>query len=450
MNSLRFCAWRQRGRAGLIACGMLALLPLRAADAGAAVHLTLDQAVAEAERANPGVQVRDHMAGAAAADAKAASRSRLGDLNATAAYGYYNDDQILRPMSRELIAGGIAGLPWDRAQFHYGLAYEVPLFVGGRLVNQVGIARLEVRKAEALRQGTRWQVRFNAVSLYAAAQALDRVMASFAEQISALEQTDANLVQLVSTGRRPEVDRLKMVDELAGVRAQAAAARAERTKVGALLLALLGRDPAGTVAVDPLPAPGAPSGLDRGALQARVMQNTAVRVARLDSEQAERAVSVVRGAFLPRVTGSANYQEHVGLDIHRTLDTWGLSVGVVLPLFSGTADTQRLRAAKERLAAGREGLAQAQLQAGASLQEALARLEAAQVGVNSAEARVAAADEAARIERVRYDTGAGTIEDLLRMLARKEGAAAALATAGADRITAAERINSLVEQEILK
>lgn len=434
----------------IISLGAAVLTPVWANPAeDARLHLTPAQAVAEALRANPGLQARGHFATAASSDATAASRSRLGELNAIASYGYYNDDQILRPMSQQLIAGGLGSLPWDREQLHYGLTYEVPLFVGGRLVNQVSIARLEAQKADAIREGTRWQVRFNAVSLYAAAQALDRVANGFREQISALGQTKSNLDQMVATGKRPEVDRLKLLDELATAQAQLAVVQADRVKVGALLLALIGRDPAIGISVDPLAETATPSAPDRARLQALVMDNTAVHVARLETDQASRAVSVARSAMLPKVVGSANYQEHVGLGIDRTLDTWGISVGVVVPLFSGTADVQRIRAARERLAAGKETLAQAQAQAAAALQEALARFDAAQAGVVSANARIAAADEAARIERVRYETGAGTIEDLLRSLARQESAGAALAGARADRVTAAERINSIVEKEIL-
>lgn len=420
------------------------------AETGGPVHLTFDQAVAEALRANPGLRARTQTAAAAASDARAANRSRLGELDAVANYGYYNDDQILRPMSRELTAGGIASLPWDRSQLHYGVAYQVPLFVGGQLVNRIAVAKLEARKADALREGTHWQVRFNAVSLYAAAQALDRVEAALREQVKALQQTKSDLDEMVATGKRPEVDRLKVLDELAAAQAQFASAQADRTKVGSLLLALLGRDPSGRIAVDPLPAAMAPPVIDHTRLKELVMAASSVRIARLSEDQAARAVAVARSAFLPKVVGTASYQENTGLNIDRTLDTWGLSVGVVVPLFSGGADVQRLQAAKERRAAGREALAQAQLQAGADLQEALARLKAAQVGVRSAEARVVATNEAARIEQVRYATGAGTIEDLLRAIARREGAGAALAAARADRITAAARINTLAEKEILQ
>jgi hypothetical protein len=141
---------------------------------GAALHLTLAQAIDEALKANPGLRAAGHQANAAEGEASAAARTRLGGLNATGSYSYLSDDQIIRPMSSELLANGFAGAPWDRSQAHYGLDYEIPLFLGGRLNNQIQIARLEARKAAELLEGTRWQVRFNVVSLYSTLQALDQ------------------------------------------------------------------------------------------------------------------------------------------------------------------------------------------------------------------------------------------------------------------------------------
>jgi outer membrane protein TolC len=173
-----------------------------------------------------------------------------------------------------------------------------------------------------------------------------------------------------------------------------------------------------------------------------------VHAAHLDSEQADRGVSSARGAFLPKVSVSANYLENSGLTIDRSLETWGVSLGVSLPVFDGNARSQRLAGARERRRAAQEALVQTQLKISAELQDALGRRDAARTVLASAQAQVAAGGEAARIEQVRYDTGADTIEDLLRALAREQGAKASLAAAQAGLITAGERINSIAEKEI--
>jgi outer membrane protein TolC len=142
--------------------------------------------------------------------------------------------------------------------------------------------------------------------------------------------------------------------------------------------------------------------------------------------------------------------ENTGTTINRSLETWGVSLGVSIPVFDGNARYQRFSGAREKRLAAQEALTQTQLKVAAELQDALARLEAARIGLTSAKTQVAAGGEAARIEQVRYDTGADTIEDLLRSLAREQGAKAALAAAQAGLITAGERINSIVEKEISK
>ncbi|MBU6399524.1 MAG: TolC family protein [Verrucomicrobia bacterium] len=416
----------------------------------AATHLGFAQAVSEALKLNPGLKAAGHRAIAATQEASATARGRWGELDSTAAYSYWNDHLILVPMYQELLVNGISGLPFDRSQAQYGLVYQFPLYLGGKLNNQIRIARLEAQKAQALLEGNRWQVRFNVVSLYSAAQALDRAVAALEEEMAAMTQTKTNLDEMVGLGKRPEVDRLKVVDELEGVRGQLAAAQADRVKVGALLLAMLGRDPAGGVTVDPMadasprPAPDGLPGLGR-----RVENNSAVRSARLAIEQADRGVKVARSDFMPKVYAGASYQDYTGIGIGQSLDLWVATVSVKLPLFEGNARLKRLDAARQRQAAAREALTEAQLKIQADLQEALARLDAVGTNLEAAKAQVAAATEAARIEHVRYDTGAGTIEDLLRARAREARAKAGLASAQANLVTAGERINTIAEQEIV-
>ncbi|RME94576.1 MAG: TolC family protein [Verrucomicrobia bacterium] len=427
-----------------------ATLPVGVPRADSAIHLTLPQALEEAQAANRGLKALGHRRKAAEHDASALARSRWGELGSAFSYSYLNDDQILRPMSRELIAGGIGSMPFDRSQMHYGVNYRIPLYLGGRLNNQIQIAKLESQKAEALLEGARWQVRFNVISLYTAAQTLDRVLAALDEQLAALAQTKARLDVMVSEGKRPEVDRLKVIEELEGVKARRATTAADRLKVGSFLLSLLGREPTDRLTVDPLPEQAPSLGVGPDELRVALQRNSRIRQAELAAEQSERGIKVARSTFLPKVYAGANYLEHTGAESDRSLETWMAGVTVELPLFAGTSRFQKLHAAREKRAAAREALADTQLRLAAELEDALAKFDAARTNLVSARARIAAAAEAARIEQVRYETGAGTIEDLLRAQAREEGARAALAAAQGELLTAAARINSLVEQEVVK
>ncbi len=416
----------------------------------APVHLSMQEAVSEAMEANPGLKALEHKVLAAKSDAKAASRTRWGELSGAAWYSKYKDDQILRPMSGELLAGGMASLPFDEDQLHYGLSFNIPLYMGGKLSRGIDISRLEAEKTQALHEGSRWQIRFNVVSLYSAAQTLDVVEDALGKQISALEKTKEKLDLMVDSGKRPEIDRLKVVESIEAARSELADARARRTKVGAMLLSLLGRDPSSKLEIDALPESSPRLQESPETLRMAVEANSELRHARLMSEQASDGVRIAKSSFIPKIFASGNYFEHDAPSLDSALDTWELRVGVSIPLLEGGARFERLGAAREREQAAGQAFEKVRLENLSKLEDGLAAFAAAQAKLRAAEARVAAGTEAARIEQIRYDTGAGTIEDLLRARAREEAARAALAQARGALITAGEKINSIVEKEAVK
>ncbi len=416
------------------------------------IHLSLETAVSRALEANPALQALHHRSAAATKTAKAVSRTRWGTIDAVASYSRDNDDWILRPMSKELVlgAGGFGNMPWDRNQVHYGVLLQVPLYLGGKLKNGIKIAQLQSEQTAALFTGTRWQIRFNATSLYTTTQSLDAIHAALDELIASLEKTKERLDIMVRAGKRPEVDRLKVLEQYQDAIAQRDSVAANRVKVASLLLALMNEDPSRQLEVDPLPERRPILSEPASQLFSELDHVSTIRRARLAVEMASSSVKIARGEFLPKVVASGNYMQNDAPSIGNALDTWEFSVGVKLPLFAGGSRFERLGAAKENRHAALMNLENTRLQVKARLRDALARFQSAQSEFKAAQARVAAGTEAARIEQIRYKTGAGTIEDLLRADARSEEAKASLARARASIWQAAESINAIVEKEAVK
>jgi len=355
-------------------------------------------------------------------------------------------------MSEELFeeAGGFADLPWDRNQNHWGASFVIPLYTGGSLNSGIEIGRLQSEGITALAEGTRWQLRFNATSLYAAAQALDQVLLAQDQQIAALKRTKENLDLMISVGKRPALDGLKTLASLEAVKSGRAGTAAERVKVGALLLSLMGEDPKRNITVDPLPdfAPQLQVSPDDLFLTLEV--SSTVRRAEFALEQANRMVTAERSSFIPKVTASGNYSWHDAPSLDGSLDTWEVKLGVIVPIFAGGSRSESLGSAKETAAAAGLDLENLRLDTTADLVDSVAAFGAAQQRIVADRARVAAANEAARIEGIRYDSGAGTIEDLLMARAEEQDARAAIARAFAAARTTGERINSIVEKEVVK
>jgi outer membrane protein TolC len=270
------------------------------------------------------------------------------------------------------------------------------------------------------------------------------------ELVSSLETTHKNLDLMVELGKRPEIDRLKVVEQLEEAKAQRESVRADRVKVGATLLALLGRDPAAQLEVDPLPASLPSLATAAGDLRAALDATSPIRRTHASREQAEEGVDKAYSAFLPKVVASASYFKDDAPSLDEAFDTWQVTLGVRVPLLHGGSRFERLAAARELAASAERSEEQVRLQLAAELEEALAQLRARKAELQAAQARVDAGEEAARIEAIRYDTGAGSIEDLLRAETRRSAARASLARARGQVVTAAERINSLVEEEAVR
>jgi outer membrane protein len=410
-------------------------------------HLSLGEAISEALDASPGLMAVGSSAEAARREATAAGRQRWGTVDAVASFAWLQDDVVVRPISKQLLEAGFANLPFATPQWRYGVVAELPLYLGGRLSNDIRIAQLESDKAGTLLEGTRWQVRFNVTSLYTAAQRLDAVGRALGHQIAALQSTATHLELMVTEGKRPEVDRLKVVEELEAARASRTAVESDRIRVGALLLSLVGRDPAVGLRVDSLPERLPALAASPEKLRGDLESVSEIRHARLALEQARSGVKLATSEYLPRLVAHGDYMVNDGSSVPGTEHTWSLSVGMVLPLLHGGARGEHRAAAQQREQAAAHALEKARLDAAARLEHALAALRAAQQAVVAARARVEAGAEVARIEQIRYEAGAGTIEDLLRAQAREAEGEAALAGARADVITAAARVDSVVEKE---
>jgi len=417
---------------------------------GGPVMLQLDQAITMALAQSPVVKAVTYQALFAKDKASAINRTHWGELDAMASVTRFEEDRLLVPMTRQLLAGGLSNAPFDRDQIHYGLTYQIPLYLGGKLSAGIETARLEAAKAAALRDGTTWQVRFNVVSLYAGVQTLDGALTAADGLIQTLTTVHRRLELMIEQGKRPQLDLLKVQDELAEAQAEQAGLRARRIRVAGLLLALLGQSPDRRLTVAPLADLAPELTVSADSLRALAEVSSPVRQAEFTRNQAGSGIKAARSSFLPSVVGQASYFGHHA-DSHDAGDpaTWSLSLGVKLPLFNGASRFADMSSAKAHARAAAERLTLARLQRQADLNEALARFQAARTGVTAANARVAASTEAARSEQIRYDTGASAIEDLLRARTREEAAHTAQAAARGELKVAAEQINAVVEMEVI-
>jgi outer membrane protein TolC len=443
-------------RAGVLLSALLAGSSLRAAAqgqvlTGAPPAVTLQQAVDEALRASPGLLAVQQEADAARKQIGVRRGQLYGELDVVASAQHYSYAQLLEPMQGPLTPAASAAAPFAQDQVHLGVVYTYPLYVAGRILNEVRIAELGAERARELLTGARSDVVYNVTALFVQAQALQAQVAAVQQEIDELEVTRKDLELAVKLGKRPEVDLLKVLDRISEAQAAHDGLNASRTRIVAALMALMGRRPNQPVTLASLPdrlpdLTTAETVLDKGAAN-----RSTVRAAKLAADQTDRQVEVARALMEPNVALQATYLRHADASyLDQSKEYWYVGLQVGFPLFDAGSRRAGVLAAQRAAAAAKHRLETARLQSLSELQAALAAWQAARQQMAAANAQYDSAHEVARIEQLRYDTGAGDIEDLLRARTREVGAQTAQITARAQIIMSVAQINHVTESEVAR
>ncbi len=411
--------------------------------------LTLDAAVQEALRANPKVQAATRQVAAAQQQTRAAKGQRYGELDAVLTAQHLNDAQLLRPLAGPVTPAAMGTLPFAQDQIHAGVAYSFPLYVGGRISNEISIAELGTDRVRALLRGTRSDIAYNVTALFAQAQALAAQAQAIGREIDELNTTRSNLELAVKIGKRPEVDLLKTIDRISEAEAERTEVLAQQKTVVSALMAVMGRDPSSEPTLAPLPEATATLTASEAALKSSTANRSSVVAASDSVKQANRRVAAARSALVPNVFVQANYFEHTDAS-DLSSDTWFVGLLASYPVFDGGSRRAEVSRRREEEKAAQADVEAARLQAEAELQSALAAWRAAADQAKAASAQLAAAREVARIEQVKYDTGAGNIEDLLRARTREVGAESSEIAARARITVSGAQINRVTENEVVR
>jgi len=417
----------------------------------AAQVLTLESAIAEALRSNPGLQAASRQVEAARKQVNVARGQLYGELDAVLTAQHLNDAQLLRPMAGPFTPALASTMPFAQDQLHVGFTYTYPLYVGGRITDQIRIAELGVDNARERLTGTRWDTIYNVTALYLQAQALAAQANAVQQEIEALDTTRRNLELAVRIGKRPEVDLLKTLDRIEEAQAAKSGVLAQQQKLLALLMAVLGRNPAEAPALEGLPERLPELSTQPPALRDVALRRSSVRAAELAVALDDKQVAVARAALAPAVSFQATFLHHDELtSFDPGRPTWFVGLQVGLPVFDGGSRKAAVSRSQQEAEADRQRAEAARLQAVADLQAALAAWQSAQDQLRAAEAQYASAHEVARIEQLRFDTGAGDIEDLLRARSREVAAESARIAARAQIAISAAQINHVTESEVAR
>ncbi len=430
--------------------------------------LMLDECIALALEQNPELLAAGEDAEAARAEKRSKGAVRWPSINLTGNYFHHQDTQRLGvptpPGQPQYFANDIAAAD---------IVVRLPLYAGGRIVNEFRAAELLAQAEMHQLSRTRNETVFNVTSTYYNILAQEKVVESMAFSRDTLEQHLARVEELIAAEKAAQVDALRTGVRLADIEHQLLEAQHVHDIHHRLLANFMGLDDHGadtlTVAGS-LPPLDSAEPLAADEVVGRAYEQRSDYSAALAALAAQaRRVDVARGAREPALTLEAAYGGRWGFggsgasatnsassftidaagnpnwtqtrplsgggSLTTTYGTQGLTsqrytlptgesvedfedlgrVGVTVnvPIFEGGRINADIRRERARLRAAQQRLRKLEHEIRLEVQTAVLNTNSARKRVRVTRKSIAEAEESLRIERLKYNLGKGAIVDVL-------------------------------------
>ncbi len=412
--------------------------------------LLLAAALAHALAYNPGVVAAEGDARAAAARRAVASGALYPKVSAEGGYFRHLDDQRLIPAR----ASGEVSLFTDSI-YAGDLVVRVPLFAGGRFVNEMRAAELMRLAAERELGRTREALVFNVTTVFYTLLAQERLIQSLTFSHKALTEHLSRIDELIAVQKAARVDRLRTEVRLSDVGQRLVQEENTRAVLGRVLAGLMGVGQQGWM-------PQVEGRLEGGDIEPPVLINAIMDAlanrqdylaARSALEAQARRVDVARAGHSPSVSLFGAYGARGDARSgHGFTDEWEDlgRVGIVaeIPLFEGGMISARVDEERANLAAAQARLRETELRIRVEVETAALNFGSALKRVQTLAKSVEQAQESLRIERQKYEVGKGAIVDVLDAQAALLDAETGHARALADLWTARAQIEFAVGEKV--
>mgnify|MGYP000064831173 FL=1 len=370
--------------------------------------LTLDRCIEVALANNPELAATGREVSASGFRVDQARAQRWPSVSAESGYSRFLDPQ-------RLVQARFNGEPglFDENLGRTDFTIRMPLFTGGRIINEIAAAEL-VRQAEENRLArTGEELVFNVSSFFYAILGERKVIQSLEFSVGAMEEHLKRVNALLAAQKAARVDLLRTEVRLADLRQSLVKEQNVLALQKRVLAGLMGLDydterfgVEGKLTFEEV-------SLDAGVLTAEALDDRPdYLAARSRLEAQARRVDVARAGHLPTVSVVANYGLRTDLSEHDE-DTGNVGVAATFPLFEGGRVMARVEEERANLAAAQERLRKLELQIRQEVETAVLEVRSSSERVRALAKAIDQGRESLRIERQKYDLGLGSITDVL-------------------------------------
>jgi outer membrane protein TolC len=317
---------------------------------------------------------------------------------------------------------------FSKQQSRGDVLLKLPLFTGGRIINDIKAAEL-VRLAEENRLSrTRDELIFNVSSTFYAILSQEKVIDSLRFSLEAMEEQRKKTAAMLEVAKVAKVDLLRTEVRLADLQQSLERETNVQDIQKRLLATLLGLDEKAALKIDgklTFEKKGfsseqlVPLALDRRPDYQAARDKVEAQAKRVDVARAGHAPNVnLVGSYGYRGTGAVGVMDDRSIRSPQNRGPWyddDGQVGVVLtlPLFEGGRITAKVKEEWAALAAAQERLRKLNLQVRQEVEVAVLDVRSSSERVKATEKALEQARESLRIETLKYSLGSGSITDVL-------------------------------------
>jgi outer membrane protein len=302
---------------------------------------------------------------------------------------------------------------FERTIYDGSVSFRLALFRGGRIVRNIRIAETRKAVAQDNYSGAQQDLIYNVTSVYYKILQLQNLTTSQEASLKQLETHRANVEDFLRAGSVARIDLLRAETELAHGQDNLLIVRNNVASAMELLKTLLGIDEPGvhiSLTQEPPVVAALPSEDD--AMRTAIEQRADYRAAAKKERIARERIKIAGAKHLPDVYGAGEYSKRAG-ETTDFKENWYLGLRLAFPLFDGGLIRSEINREKTELEKVKEEERALRLSITREVKDAFLTVVSADERVAVAEKAIASAREAARIERLKYETGAGTSTDVL-------------------------------------
>jgi outer membrane protein len=370
--------------------------------------VTLDRCVEIALENNPEVAATGWEVSAAGSRLNQAQAGRWPTLSAEGGYTRFLDPQRLIPAR----FNGEPGF-FDTELYRGDLILRLPIFTGGRIVNEIAATELLQKAEENRLSRTREELIFNVASTFYAILGQYKVIHSLEFSIQAMDEHLKQVSELLAAQKAARIDLLRTEVRLSDLRQNLVKEKNVLAVQRRVLANLLGVDSftgdfviEGELKFQELHP-------DTNTLVQRAMeQRSDYLAAKARLEAQGRRVDIARAGHLPTVSVQGNYGVRAD-SLNHDEDVGSVGMGVTIPLFEGGRVVAKVSEERSVLGAAQERLRKLRLQILQEVETAVLEILSSGERAKALDKAIEQAGESLRIERQKYDLGVGSMTDIL-------------------------------------